>query len=74
VQRSPALLAALAKSAGGTEACRKTIFADRDDPDFKKVAAIFATLSPEAKANPRADMLGRRPPLLDPDCRYVYRP
>ena len=74
VEGSPALLAPLAKAAGGTEACGRPIFKDRSDPDFEKLASILAEAPEEAKRNPRADMLGHRPRIIDPYCRYVFRP
>jgi len=74
VEKSRALVAPLAAAAGGQESCKPAVFADQSDPDFQKLAGIFKQLQSEAEGNPRADMLGRRPPLLDPECRYVYRP
>lgn len=74
VEESRPLLAPLAVAAGGAGSCEPGVFADRSDPDFQKLAEIFARIRGEAEANPRVDMLPGRPPLLDPDCRYVYRP
>lgn len=68
------LTAPLAKSSGGDECCKQVVFADRKDPDYVKLAGILAAVKSETRASPREDMLGRRPPLLDPDCRYIYRP
>ncbi len=87
-----ALLAPLAKAAGGDDTCRACIpargtakgaakadeltgqplpiFADKADPDYQKLLAVYADIA----ANPRVDMLPERPPLSDPGCRYVYRP
>ena len=82
VATSRPLRAPLAKAAGGDAICRKkggadeltgeppALFADKNDPDYKKLLAIFS----EIAANPRADMRPTRPPLTDPKCRYVYRP
>ena len=74
VEESPALLAPLAKAAGGTEACGKAVFPNREDPDAQALLAALHALEEEIKTNPRMDMRAERPPLLDPDCRYVYRP
>lgn len=68
------LLAPLAAAAGGHATCEPVVFADKNDPDFQKLAKIFHEIKAEAEANPRADMLDGRPPLLDPNARYVYRP
>ncbi len=74
VEKTRALLAPLGRSAGGDESCSKPIFADRNDPDFKKLTDILAKIKAQAQSNPRADMFDQRPPLLDPKCRYIYRP
>jgi hypothetical protein len=73
-ETSPALLAPLAKAAGGTEACGKAVFTDRSDPDARLLAETLAKLAEEIRSNPREDMLTQRPPALDPQCRYIYRP
>jgi len=77
-----ALVAPLAKAAGGDATCRskakageltgepKPVFADKTDPDYRKLLGVYADIA----ANPRVDMLPERPPLSDPGCRYVYRP
>ncbi len=55
-QHNAFLLAPLAKSAEGTEACGRAVFANTDDPDYQ---AILATFEPVAKAIadcPRVDM------------------
>jgi len=74
VEKTRALVAPLAEAAGGEESCRPVVFSDRSDPDFQKLVAIFNQVKSLSAANPRADMLGERPPLLDPECRYVFRP
>ena len=74
VEKTRALLAPLAEAAGGEESCQPVVFSDRSDPDFQKLVTILKQVESESKANPRADMLDCRPPLLDPECRYVYRP
>jgi hypothetical protein len=73
-QQTRTLLAPLAKAAGGLELCKKAVFADQKDPDYRKLAEVLAAVKAEAQTAPREDMLGRRPPLLDPNCRYIYRP
>jgi len=72
--KSRPLVAPLAKGAGGEQSCEPVVFANADDPDYRKLADIFAKVKAETDANPRVDMLRERPPLLDPDCRYVFRP
>jgi hypothetical protein len=74
VEQSPALLAPLSKAAGGTEACGQAVFPDLTDPDAKEITDALDQLGREMRENPRMDMLPERPPLLDPNCRYVYRP
>jgi hypothetical protein len=74
VDQSPALLAPLAKSAGGTEKCGQAVFVDRDDPDAKALIDTLHKLAEEIKTNPRIDMLAKRPPITEPDMRYTYRP
>ena len=61
------LLAPLAKTAGGSEACGKIIFADKNDPDYQTLLRTFEPLAAMLKAKPRDDMPGSRP---DPgNCR-----
>jgi len=73
-----ALRAPLAKAAGGDGSCTaktgKPIFAGKADPDYKRLAALYAAVAAECRAAPRADMQPTRPPVSDPKCRYVYRP
>ncbi len=73
-ERTRTLTAPLAKSSGGDLCCKQTVFADKNDPDYLRLAGILASVKSETQANPREDLLGRRPPLLDPDCRYIFRP
>lgn len=70
---SPALLAPLAKSSGGTEKCGKPVFADRTDPDFREFTAILKNLEDEIKSKPREDMLASRPPLFADKEEYRLR-
>jgi len=48
----------------------KPVFPDRNDPDYRKLLAIYSAIA----ANPRVDMQRRLPPQSEPGCRYVYRP
>jgi len=50
------LLAPLARSAGGAEACGKAIFADASDPDYQAILRTFAPIRDLLKQNPRTDM------------------
>ncbi len=52
------LLAPLAKSAGGTEACGRPIFSSKEDPDYRKILAVFRPIQELLKEQPRADMDG----------------
>lgn len=74
VEKSRPLVAPLARSAGGEGSCQGVVFIDKNDPDYRRLAGILARLKADAESNPRADMLPERPPLLDPNCRYVFRP
>ena len=67
---NPFLLAPLAKSAGGTEQCGKVVFANRDDPDYRKILDTFKPVQESLKQTPRIDMPGGRPaPLV---CRDTH--
>jgi mono/diheme cytochrome c family protein len=74
VEQSPALLAPLAKAAGGAERCGQPVFPDRDDSDAKAMLDALHQLAEEIRTNPREDMQAERPPITEPDMRYVYRP
>ncbi|MGL6193814.1 MAG: hypothetical protein ACRC2T_03220, partial [Thermoguttaceae bacterium] len=54
-------LAPLAKSAGGSEKCGKAVFADTNDPDYKKILAVFAPVQKQLQETPRIDMPGGKP-------------
>ncbi|MHC4313081.1 MAG: hypothetical protein ACYSW3_11530, partial [Planctomycetota bacterium] len=65
------LLAPLAKSAGGTEACKTVVFASREDPDYQAILKTFEPLREMLVERPRMDMIGREqanktPPLRKP--------
>ncbi|MDR0328603.1 MAG: hypothetical protein LBI05_09950 [Planctomycetaceae bacterium] len=67
---NPFLLAPLAKSAGGTERCGRGVFADRNDPDYRKILETFAVIQESLGHTPRIDMPGGRPaPSV---CRDTY--
>ncbi len=53
------LLAPLAKSAGGTEACKTVVFASREDPDYQAILKTFEPLREMLMDRPRMDMIGR---------------
>ncbi|MDD4869612.1 MAG: hypothetical protein PHR77_03560 [Kiritimatiellae bacterium] len=55
-ERNLFLKAPLSKSAGGTEACGKAVFADTSDPDYQKLLRSFEPLKAELEKNPRLDM------------------
>ena len=52
------LLAPLAESAGGTEACGKAVFTSKDDPDYRKILDQFTPIQKLLEKRPRADMPG----------------
>ena len=55
------LLAPLAKSAGGTEACGRAVFASTDDPDYQAILKTFEPVAALLKRSPRDDMPGALP-------------
>ena len=52
------MLAPLAESAGGSQACGKAVFADKNDPDYRKLLGVFEPIQELLKNRPRADMPG----------------
>ncbi|MBR03195.1 MAG: hypothetical protein CL394_07715 [Acidiferrobacteraceae bacterium] len=50
------MLAPLAKSAGGTAKCGLAIFQSKDDPDYRRLMALFQPLQKILNQTPRADM------------------
>jgi hypothetical protein len=58
---NPFLVAPLAKAAGGSQQCGKAVFADRNDPDYCALLALFAPVVQSLKDNPRTDMPGAKP-------------
>jgi hypothetical protein len=51
------LLAPLAKSAGGTEACGKAVFASKADPDYQSILRTFEPIQKILRETPRSDIL-----------------
>ncbi len=52
------LLAPLAKSAGGTQACGQPIFLSQEDPDYQAILATFEPIKELLETQPRMDMTG----------------
>ena len=52
------LLAPLAKSAGGTEACGRAVFASKDDPDYQAILKTFDPITKLMAERPRIDFPG----------------
>jgi hypothetical protein len=55
------LLAPLSKSAGGTERCGRTVFADKNDPDYRKILETFDSVQKLIREQPRIDMPNGKP-------------
>jgi len=60
-EKSPLLLAPLAKSAGGREACGQPIFADTQDADYQQILASITAAQQRLNEIKRFDMPGFRP-------------
>ncbi len=56
VENNGFLLAPLAKSAGGSEACGKAVFQSREDPDYQKILQVFDATTKLLTEKPRLDM------------------
>jgi len=52
------LLAPLARSAGGTEACGRAVFQNTSDPDYRAVLDTFEAVRQGLRQRPRVDMAG----------------
>ena len=50
------LLAPLAKSSGGTQACGEVVFQTKQDPDYQAILRTFDPLRKKIEATPRRDM------------------
>jgi mono/diheme cytochrome c family protein len=57
---SRALMAPLARSAGGWERCDGPVFADKGDPDYVRLASEFRALSERLRQTPREDLMAIR--------------
>jgi hypothetical protein len=57
VQHSRALVAPLARAAGGWQQCDEIVFADTEDPDYQKLLGAFESLAEQLAARPRSDLL-----------------
>ena len=74
VEDNSFLLAPLAKSAGGTEACGKATFSSKDDPDYQAILKTFESITRLMAQRPRIDFSGSqyvphknaRPDVIDP--------
>ncbi len=55
--RSRALMAPLAREAGGWQRCDGTVFQNTNDPDFQQLKAALVKLSSQMSQQPRADLL-----------------
>jgi cytochrome c553 len=67
-EKSPLLLAHLAKSAGGWERGGKTVFASPDDPDYQTILAAIQAAGDRLAAAKRFDM-----PDFRPNDYYLYQ-
>jgi len=55
------LMAPLAKAAGGRGACGETVFASKDDADYRAILDTFAPVTAMLQTRPRMDMPGGQP-------------
>jgi hypothetical protein len=60
VRKSRALLAPLARTAGGWERCEEAVFADTNDPDYQKLSAALTALEGSLAKSPREDLISLR--------------
>ena len=67
-EKSPLLLAHLAKSAGGWETGGKALFASPDDPDYQAILAAIAQAATKLDTEKRFDM-----PNFRPNDYYLYQ-
>ncbi|HDP35048.1 MAG TPA: hypothetical protein ENN29_08070 [Candidatus Hydrogenedentes bacterium] len=65
-EKNTFLLAPLAKSAGGTQACGEAVFRDKSDPDYQRLLATFQPIRDLLAGKPRFDMMTpkRQTPLI----------
>jgi mono/diheme cytochrome c family protein len=57
---SRALMAPLARAAGGWQRCQPAVFADIDDADYRKLHSTLSALHDRLTTHPRADLLSIR--------------
>ena len=57
-------MAPLPESAGGTGACGKAVFKDREDPDYQQILKTFNSALTEIAEQPRTDMPGAKVSLM----------
>jgi len=62
------LLAPLAKSAGGSEACGRAVFPNAEDPDYQAILRTFDAVLAQLRQRPRMDMPGATPAAVDRNC------
>jgi hypothetical protein len=62
------LLAPLAKSAGGSEACGRAVFTSASDPDYLAILKTFEPVNELLRVRPRMDMPGAKPAAVDRSC------
>ena len=62
------LLAPLARSAGGSEACGQPTFQSAADSDYQAILQTFAPLTALLRDRPRMDMPGAKPADVDRSC------
>lgn len=57
------LRAPLARAGGGSQKCGAAVFADTDDPDYRRLLQSFTVLQEQLHRNPRVDMVPPGDPL-----------
>lgn len=68
-ERNGFLLAPLARSSGGSEACGEPVFRDTGDPDYARLIATFRPVVEQLRMKPRMDMPGAKPAEVPCDRR-----
>jgi hypothetical protein len=69
LQKNNFLMAPLARTAGGSEACGKAIFQNTTDADYQTILKTFEPVTEALKAKPRIDMPGGKPDATVDRCR-----
>jgi hypothetical protein len=67
-QMNAFLLAPLARSAGGSEACGRAVFTSATDPDYLAILKTFEPVNEMLRIRPRMDMPGAKPAVVDRSC------